>query len=196
MQALQFFLDQHALVHQAFTRGLVLAGVTDNQLRVRPGETQNSIAWLLWHATRWEDVVMSTWVGGLPQVLDEGDWLKRLNAPSRVVGTAMTSAECADLTRRLDLDALRSYWSAVEARTREIAQGLEPEQFNDVIDEGRLRRGAPDAVHENERAPWLDTLFANRTVALFLSFVNVHNTEHLIGEVLAVRSQAGFPLGL
>ena len=63
MDAKELFLDQHAAVHSAAVGGnkasaaeRALGGVSDDQMRVRPREDLNSIAWILWHIARAEQI--------------------------------------------------------------------------------------------------------------------------------------------
>jgi hypothetical protein len=196
MDAQQFFLEQHGFV-QSVVADLVLGGLSDEQLRLQASPHQLPLAWLLWHGARWEDVVVNAWIAGHPQMLDQGDdWLRRLDLPSRHVGTGRPPTESAELSARVDLAALRAYWQAVGDSTKEVVAALAPEELPEVVEETRLAGAEADGAHANEQAPWLDQFFSGRTKAWHLAFVNVHNVEHLIGQALAVRAQAGFPLGL
>jgi hypothetical protein len=116
-------LEQYDFVAMVST-GMVYAGLQGDQLRLHPQERQTSLAWLFWHATRWEDVVVNTWVAGQPQVLVRQDWLAHLRVPDRHCGTAMPPAEAAQVSAQVDLDALRAYREAVEARTRAVVTAL------------------------------------------------------------------------
>ncbi len=66
-EAQGLFLTQHAAVHTAEISGIdwsvhdeALAGLTEAQLRWVPRPGQNSIAWLLWHITRIEDMTINS----------------------------------------------------------------------------------------------------------------------------------------
>ena len=37
----------------------ILGGISDDQMWLRPGKETNSIAWLVWHMARTEDVVVN-----------------------------------------------------------------------------------------------------------------------------------------
>jgi len=63
MDARALFLDQHAAVHSAAVGGnkmsaaeRTFAGLSDDQMRVRPREDLNSLAWLMFHIARAEDI--------------------------------------------------------------------------------------------------------------------------------------------
>ena len=124
MDARDLFLEQHAAVHSAAVGGnkasaaeRTLGGLTDEQLRTRPRADLNSIAWLVWHIARAEDIFLNPVLGGRAQVFDDG-WAKKLGITRRDFGIGMTSAEVDDLTRSIDLGALREYRDAVGLRTR------------------------------------------------------------------------------
>src|SRR6267378_1022392 len=75
------------------------AGLTDEQMRVRPREDLNSIAWLVWHIARAEDILVGQVVAGGAQLFDEG-WKKRLGVTRPDFGIGMTSPEVSELTRQ------------------------------------------------------------------------------------------------
>ena len=103
MDAKELFLDQHAVVHSAAVGGnkasaaeRALGGVSDDQMRVRPREDLNSIAWILWHIARAEDIILNPVLAGRPGPDDA--WVKRLGITRRDFGIGMTSAEVWELT--------------------------------------------------------------------------------------------------
>ena len=102
-----------------------LGGLSDDQMRRRPGEGLNSIVWLLWHMARTEDVAVNLVVAARAQVFDDG-WARRMNVARPDMGTGMTAAEVADLSEQADVAAVRAYRSAVGLRTREVVQTLAP----------------------------------------------------------------------
>ncbi len=114
MDAVDFFLTRYGEVHTGLVDGL-FGSLSDAQLRARPHPGVNTIAWLLWHSARIEDVALNRFLTDRPQVLEE--WIGRLAVPRRDVGTGMTDAQVGDLSARIDLQALRGYLGAVTART-------------------------------------------------------------------------------
>jgi hypothetical protein len=65
--------------------------------------------------------------------------LPRLNVSMRDVGAEMDDDEVSDLSARINLMALRDYYTAVGRRTVEVARSLRPEAFDEVPDLQRLR---------------------------------------------------------
>jgi len=122
MDVRDMFLDQHAAMHSAAVGGnkmsaseRTFANLSDEQMRVRPREDLNSLAWLMWHIARAEDIFINTILGARTQLLDDEGWAKRLAVTRRDFGIGMTSAEVTELTRQIELGALREYRDAVVA---------------------------------------------------------------------------------
>src|SRR2546422_11159550 len=112
MDARDLFLDQHAAMHSAAVAGnkmsaaeRAFAGLAEAQMRVRPREDLNSLAWLMWHIARAEDVMVNTVLSGRAQVFDD-TWMKRLGIGRRDFGIGMISPEVTELTRQIGLCAL------------------------------------------------------------------------------------------
>src|SRR5213594_3848760 len=102
MDARDLFLDQHAAMHSATVGGNTMsaaertfAGLTDEQMRVRPREDLNSLAWLMWHIARAEDILVNIVVGGRSQLCD-GKWRQQLGITRPDFGIGMTSSEVSD----------------------------------------------------------------------------------------------------
>lgn len=121
MDVLDFVRVRYAEVHGRVVSDL-LERLTEPELRRRPHPGVNTIAWLVWHSARIEDVGMNRFVGDRPQVLEDG-WLERLRTPRRDVGTGMNDADVDALSASIDLPALRGYWDAVTHRTLDLLAG-------------------------------------------------------------------------
>ena len=59
MDAVDFFLLRYEAIHRALAHDL-LERLTEPQIRTRPQPGVNTVAWLVWHAARVEDVVAET----------------------------------------------------------------------------------------------------------------------------------------
>lgn len=103
----------------------------------------NSVAGLIWHMARCEDVGMSLFVAAEPQTLD-GEWLKRLNVWLRDIGTGMDDDEVSEFSMRVDIDALSAYHAAVGKRTEKIVEALTPEDLDEVADPSEIRKAISD----------------------------------------------------
>jgi hypothetical protein len=204
MDLVRFFLGLHAATHAGDVSGgppgteRWLGGLSDDQLRRRPGEGVNSIVWLLWHMARTEDVAVNLVVAGRAQVLDEG-WARRMSVARRDMGTGMTGAEVAELSERADVAAVRAYRSAVGIRTREVVQALPPAVWDEVLGlEDTSRAAVAGAFGPND--DWIEGVghrpWQGHTRGHQLGQTAIrHNTAH-IGEGVTVRGLAGWGLGI
>jgi len=200
MDARDLFLEHHAAVHSAAVGGnkmsmaeRTFAGLTDEQMRARPREDLNSLAWLMWHIARTEDIIVNLAVAGRPQVADDG-WFGRLRTPRRDLGTGMTSPEVSELTRQIDVAALRDYRDAVGRRTREILGGFADRDWEgEVSADGLERAVAQDAL--GVRSDALVKAFTGRPRRAVLSGICVLHSAGHIGEAGTVRTAGGFGTG-
>ena len=192
MDGWQLFIRHHAGTHSAEVseakgvRGdAPFEDLSDDQVRLRP-HGLNSIAWLIWHIARCEDITVNPILMGRPQVLDENDWSRRLNVSRRDLGTDMTPEEVAELSASVDIQNLRAYRIAVGKRTRATLQSLPNVEWGDVVEAERVRQAvAQGALGPN--AGWVEELWATGTKAWFLHYeVVAHNWLHL-GQALWVR---------
>ena len=191
MDALQFFLTRYK--RRADMAGSMMDGLTDQQVRVAPRSGVNTIAWLVWHVARVEDVGVNRLVADDRQVFDRGEWAPRLNVPRRDFGTGMTPDEVRDLSARIDLAALRAYWQAVGHRTEEVVHGLRPEDLDQVNDAAYVRGVVEHDGFVTEDALWVRDYMEGQTRGFFLCHLALtHNFVHL-GEANAIRGLMGQP---
>lgn len=198
-KAIVLFLDQHAMTHSAkmSNAGLwsmadeVLDDMSDAALRWLPSGHEHSIAWILWHLARIEDMTMSVLLAGRPQVFHQGNWPARLNIKIKHSGNmVMDESDVLKLGKTIDLDALESYRIAVGRRTRKIAQTLQPEEFKQKVDPLRLQQLLADGSVPKQAAGLIE-YWGNLTKAgLLLMPPTRHNFLHL-NEALKVKKKAG-----
>ncbi len=201
MDARDLFLGQHAAVHSAAVGGnkasqaeRTFGGLTDDQMRVRPREDLNSLAWLMWHIARAEDIMVNPVLTGRAQVLDDG-WAGRLGVPRRDFGIGMSSAEVSELTAQVDVGALREYRDAVGRRTREVVSGFAAADWDGQTEAAHLERAAAQGAFGG-RAEMLVKVFTGRPRALFLSGIALFHSSGHMGEAVTVRTAGGFGTGV
>jgi hypothetical protein len=184
MDTIDFFVRHYGRLHMQVERDF-LHGLSEAQLRLRP-HGLNSIAWLVWHMARYEDILNLLLVGR-PQVLDEEDWLRRLNLSIRDVGTGMGDEEVSDLSARLDLAALRDYYMAVGRRTLEVVRSLRPEALDELPDLERLR--AAGVFREN--AVRLIAERSRETKGWWLGQLGIAHSQSHRGQAVTIRLLQG-----
>jgi len=157
MDAVDFFLTRYSEVHSGLVDGL-FGSLSEAQLRARPHPGVNTIAWLLWHSARIEDVALNRFLTDRPQVLEE--WIGRLAVPRRDVGTGMTDAQVGDLSARIDLQALRGYLGAVTARTLAAVGMLRGSDLEAPVPGDRVKRVVLTEGVVAPGAEWLTEFWA------------------------------------
>lgn len=195
-QAIELFLEQHARLHadsMAETGAWsfedeVLDGLNAASMRCIPKNSEHSIAWILWHLARIEDVTMNMLIAGTPQILVRGGWLEKLKTDIHHTGNAMTADEIALLSQAVDVDALKNYRVAVGRRTREIVGQIRAQELKEKVNPARLQ-----AIREVgavvEAASEISAYWGGRTIAgLLLMPPTRHNFLHL-NEALRVRQK-------
>jgi len=201
VDARDLFLDQHAGVQSAAVGGNKMSaaertfgGLTEEQMRARPREDLNSLAWLMWHIARAEDIFLNPVLSGRSQVLDDA-WLKRLAVTRRDFGIGMSKPEVTELTGQIDVGALREYRDAVGRRTREIVGGFRDQDWQGETQAAALERAAGEGAF-GTRGEMLVKVFSGRPRAAILSGLALfHPTGHM-GEAVTVRTAGGFGTGV
>ncbi len=195
-EAIELFLNQHAMVHSARMAQTELHSfadeiwedLTEATFRRVPRNCEHSIAWCIWHIARIEDVTMNLLVADAPQILYRDNWLERLRATIQHTGNAMSDEEMTELSAALDIAALRAYRVAVGRRTREIAQQLRPEELKQQVARGRLQR-VRDEGAVIDAAEGIIEYWSRRDIAgLLLMPPTRHNFIHL-NEALRLKQR-------
>ncbi|MDM8520761.1 DinB family protein [Anaerolineales bacterium HSG6] len=186
-RSIALFLNQHAQLHSAMvsdnkTRSYedeILAGMTEAQIRSIPQNREHSIAWCLWHIARVEDVTMNLLVAGQPQILQNEQWLERLQIPNRDTGNEMTQAQMEVLSSTINLTALRAYRVAVGRKTRAIVTQLKPEYLKEKVDPVRANRVRDEGAVVEIASDIADYWRKRNIAGLLLMPATRHNLVHL-----------------
>ena len=201
MDVREMFLDQHAAVHSVAVGGNKMSaaeraftGLTEAQMRVRPREDLNSLAWLMWHIARAEDIIVNTVLSGRAQVFDD-TWMKRLGIGRRDFGIGMTSPEVTELTRQIDLGALREYRDAVGLRTRDVVSAFKSQDWERQVTADGVQRAAAEGGF-GARTEQMTKMFPGRPRAAVLSGIALFHSAGHMGEAATVRAAGGFGSGI
>lgn len=194
MNAQQLFLQRYTVLYDFYLAGFWEA-VPDDAMRRRPHPRVNSIAWNLWHLARVEDAAVNRFIADHPQVLDEGQWMQRMNLPWRHNGNGMTFAEVDELNQRVDLQALHEYAGAVHRRTCEIVPPLSAESLDETMQVGRLRLILFDEGLAGPRSAGLLDNYAGWSKGkVLMTLALTHSYQH-VGEMDVIASLLGVGMG-
>jgi DinB superfamily len=204
MDARQIFLERHVRTHSSAMNNeggfrkedTVFEDLTEQEFRIPPNSQHNSIAWLVWHIARCEDVAVNTVLRRTEEVLDRDSWLGQLGTNSRHIGTGASREEMEAISRHLDLDALRMYRAAVGRETRAWASTLDFNTLTEVVSAADAKC-AVEKGDIGDNAGWVETKWASRdsTRISFLFWIAIEHNWYHFGEITVIRGLLGHPGG-
>ena len=166
--AIDFIKDSFASIHGSYRDAREVQ--TLEQMHFVPEGESHSVAWVLFHATRIEDLMINAICQGKPLLFDEDDWAERTGFPTDSFGTGQSTDE-AKAVRLKDLDAFSEYAEAVYAAT---------DAFLDSLDDDGLDR-------EVKLGDRVETVADNIRLHL-ITHLNGHR-----GEINLIRGMQGLP---
>ena len=126
------------LLRDAFTRLIehvddLTDGLSDEQATYRPSANANSIAWLIWHSARVQDVQVAD-VAGVEQVWTRDGWVERfeLDLPRDDTGYGHGPEDVAKVQAPADL--LGGYYHAVHKLTLEYIASITGDELARIVD--------------------------------------------------------------
>ena len=119
--AVAYIKDMLSFIHGGFRDAR--NGQTPEQLHFVPDGESHSVAWVLWHAARVEDLLVQGAWQGKPEIWREGGWAERTGLPERGFGTGQSTEEAAAVAIG-DVDALWAYQDAVNESTHAFLDSL------------------------------------------------------------------------
>jgi Protein of unknown function (DUF664) len=126
------------LLRDAFTRLIehvdeLTDGLTEEVSNYRPTADANSIAWLIWHSARVQDIQLAH-VAGVEEVWTRDGWVDRfgLDLPRHDTGFGHNSQQLAKV--RAPSDLLSGYYHAVHKLTLEYIASVTADELARVVD--------------------------------------------------------------
>jgi hypothetical protein len=157
--------------------------------RIAPG-FEHSVAWLVWHMARCEDVTMNLLVARDPQVLLKDAWLVKLGIKACDTDNAMGRAEKEHFNRVVDIPSLRAYRVAVGRQTRRVVQALQPADLKMKVQPARLYSVIEQGAVVEAARGILDYWGRRDIAGLLLMPVTRHNLVHM-NEAWQIKRRRG-----
>ena len=171
-QAKSLFLEIHAKLHLSEISHTeknevdnLLWDLDGNEYAIMPTGKDETIAWILWHIARIEDLTMNLLVARQDQIFDE-TWQKRLNVSIRDTGNALSDDEIMDLSKNINIDELIHYRNETAQRTRDIVRNLKAGDMKRKVAPDDLKRiWSVGGVTKQEDSIWLLDFWGKKDVA-------------------------------
>lgn len=111
-----------------------VAGLDEDALAWRPDPAANTVAWLLWHTARGQDVQVAD-LAASEQVWTADGWHERFGLPfgAAEMGYGQDPSDVGKV--RAPGELLVAYLEAVTLRTRGYLEDLDAESYHDVVDD-------------------------------------------------------------
>jgi len=193
MNVVQCFLPPHETMYTQITERC--HQLTDDQMRRRPHPQLNSIAWLVWHMARSEDMGINRLIANHPDILTGDGWASRLDLSRRDMGTGMTDDEVGEFSARVNIVALRAYSAAVGRRTQEVVQGLPAEAWDDVPDPSHIHRILLEEEVIGPHAGWVEPVYVGKTKGWLLFQMALRHPSGHLGQATLIRKLQGLGSG-
>lgn len=143
MAAIDFIRDNLTFVHRGFRQAA--NGLSKDQIHFVPPGQSHSIAWIMWHAARIEDMLIHQVFQAQPAEFKSGGWAAKTGLPEKGFGTGQSTEDAANVHIR-DLDAFNEYRETVIGQsdaflasltdddlTREVQLGEKTETLGESI---------------------------------------------------------------
>lgn len=128
------------LLRDAFTRLIehvdeLTDGLTDEAASYRPAPSANSVAWLLWHSARVQDLQVAQ-IAGVEQAWTRDGWADRfgLDLPRNDTGYGHGADDVTKV--RVPAALLAGYYHAVHQLTLEYVSGVSADELGRIMDRG------------------------------------------------------------
>lgn len=166
------FLQIHAKLHPSVVSDTdrnevdnLLCDLKQNEYAVMPTRKDETIAWVLWHIARIEDLTMNILVAREEQVFNQ-DWRERLNSRITDTGNALTDDEIMELSRTINTEQLICYRNAVAHKTRDIIRSLSAADLKRRVRQGDIDKIlSVGGVTQQENSIWLLDFWGKKDVA-------------------------------
>ncbi len=143
----------------------LLHDLSKEEYAIMPTGKDETIAWVLWHIARIEDLTVNMLIADKKQIFNE-EWKKRLNVSISDTGNAMSDDEIMELSRNINIDELLRYRREVAKRTREVVMDLKASDMKrKVLPDALTDIRAIGGVTEYPDSIWLLDYWGKKDVA-------------------------------
>jgi len=186
-QSVELFLNIHSQLHSEVVStnksnyiNPLIDDLVDNEYSIMPESKDETIAWVMWHIARIEDLTMNILIADNNQVFDD-EWKIKMNSPINDTGNALTDDEIMKLSKSLCIKELLEYRNEVGIRTQEIVKSLKPEDMKKKVHPDKIKRVLKEGgVTSHKDSIWLLEFWGSKDYAgLLLMPPTRHVTLHI-----------------
>lgn len=143
MSATQYMKQSLAFLHGSFRQAA--DGLTPEQAHFVPEGESHSIAWVMWHGARVEDLIVQQIIRGQPSEWEAGGWAAKTGLPEKSFGTGQSTEEARQI-RINDIGVFAEYAARVAAHTQGLLSELSDDDLNRPIKVGQRDETVGQAI--------------------------------------------------
>lgn len=171
-QAKALFLEIHSKLHLSEISNTeknevdkLIYDLNRNEYAIMPTSKDETIAWVLWHIARIEDLTVNVLVAQKEQIFNE-QWKERLNVFITDTGNTLSDNEIMNLSKSINIDELLCYRNEVVKNTREVVKKLKSEDMKRKVSPIDLERIlVTGGVTKHGDSIWLLDFWGNKDIA-------------------------------
>src|SRR5262249_17740602 len=133
-----------AFVHGSYRQAT--EGLTPEQVHFVPEGESHSIAWIVWHGARVEDLIMQQVIRGVKQEWEEGGWAERTGLPVQGFGTGQSTEE-ARAIRIGGPEEFAKYAARVAGLTQEFLSSVSDADLEREIKVGQRQETVGQSIN-------------------------------------------------
>lgn len=168
----KLFLSIHAALHSSAISEMpcnevdaLLQDLQEYEYAIMPTSKAETIAWVIWHIARIEDLTMNMLVARQEQVWN-AEWKQRLHTKLEDTGNALTDDDIMEFSKTVCIRELLAYRNAVGCRSRQLVQELTFEDMKRHVSQHDLARiRLCGGVCEHPDSLWLLEFWGKKDVA-------------------------------
>ena len=151
-----------------------------NEYSIMPTKKDETIAWVLWHIARIEDLTTNILIAKEEQIFNQ-EWQSRLNVSISDTGNALDDDEIMILSKNINVDELIYYRNTVSKNTQKIIKNLTNADMKRKVDINDLKRILDAGGLTNDKnSIWLFDFWGKKDVAgILLMPLTRHIMLHL-----------------
>ena len=164
----------------------LIKGMTDKHIQSVPDPRLNSIAWILWHVARCEDLAVNRLVSDGDQVFDRC-WREKLGVSDKTMGTGMPKQDADELGRTIDIGALVAYREEVTRKSLGFVQENPIDLWSKTLSKDRLDYVLIEQGYGGPQAEEIVKHYSGNSMGWLLGHLALTHTFYHMGQAFTVR---------
>lgn len=136
MTAVDYMRESLDFLHRGFRQAA--EGLSEEQLHHVPEGQSHSIAWVMWHAARIEDMFINQVFQRKPSEFESNGWADKTGLPAEGFGTGQSTDEAASVHIK-DVNAFDDYRETVIGQSDAFFKALQDDELSREVKLGKDR---------------------------------------------------------